>query len=208
MLARVSRAARAAARPFAVTSTTSWVSLAPASVAPTPFDGRGTVRKGLASSASAAKAAAASAPIPPFHLAIPVHNLEESKKFYGGVMGLTEGRSSSRWQDYSFFGHQLVIHWVGDDFRGESLDRWNPVDGDDVPVMHFGVVLSVEDFHALADKLRAAKVKFIIEPHLRFPGRAGAQYTMFMKDPSGNNLEFKAMVNPDNLFAKYKEVDH
>ncbi|KAA0162577.1 hypothetical protein FNF28_04670 [Cafeteria roenbergensis] len=143
--------------------------------------------------------------IPPFHLAIPVHDLEEAKAFYGEVLGLSEGRSSAKWQDYSLFGHQLVVHYVGEAYRGPEW--FNPVDGDEVPVPHFGAALSVEDFHALAKRLRQHKTKFIIEPHLRFKGQPGEQYTMFFKDPSGNSLEFKAMTNPNNLFAKYHVED-
>mmetsp|Transcript_52120 Transcript_52120/g.156432 ORF Transcript_52120/g.156432 Transcript_52120/m.156432 type:complete len:104 (-) Transcript_52120:286-597(-) len=102
-------------------------------------------------------------------------------------------------------GHQIVCHWVGNDYR--CIDYTNPVDGDDVPVPHFGLALTEEQFHELADRIRAAGVKFIIEPHLRFQGQPGEQWTMFFKDPSGNNLEFKAMSNQDNLFAKYNVVD-
>lgn len=96
---------------------------------------------------------------------------------------------------------QLVCHWVGDDYRG--IDYYNPVDGDEVPVAHFGAVLNADAFQALAAKLKEADTQFIISPHLRFKGQAGEQWTMFFKDPSGNNLEFKSMANPDNLFAKY-----
>lgn len=94
-----------------------------------------------------------------------------------------------------------MCHWVGSDYRGK--DHFNPVDGDEVPVPHFGVCLSVDEFKALAERLKSKGVTFIIEPHLRFPGQPGEQYTMFFKDPSGNNLEFKAMTTPENLFAKY-----
>ena len=96
---------------------------------------------------------------------------------------------------------QLVCHWVGNDYRG--IDYYNPVDGDEVPVAHFGAVLDADAFQALAAKLQDAGTAFIIEPHLRFEGQAGEQWTMFFKDPSGNNLEFKSMANPENLFAKY-----
>jgi len=136
----------------------------------------------------------------PFHLAVPVHDLGKAKAFYGDIMQLTEGRSSASWQDYSLFGHQFVCHCVGKEYRAK--DYFNPVDSDNVPVPHFGVCLSVDEFHALAGRLQAAGISFIIEPHLRFEGQAGEQYTMFFKDPSGNSLEFKAMTNPDNLFAK------
>ncbi len=125
-----------------------------------------------------------------------------ARKFYGEVLGLPEGRRSEhKWQDYSLGGHQIVCHYVGESYKG--ADYFNPVDGDEVPVPHFGLCLSVPEFHTFADKLKANKVKFIIEPHLRFPGQRGEQWTMFFKDPSGNNLEFKAMTTPSNLFAKY-----
>ena len=140
------------------------------------------------------------APSSPFHLAIPVHNLEAAKSFYGGVLGLIEGRSSEKWQDYDFYGNQFVCHWVGEDYRGQ--DYFNPVDGDEVPVPHFGACLEEKVFDAFAEKLKAAGVKFIIEPHLRFEGQKGEQKTMFFKDPSNNNLEFKSMTNPSYLFEK------
>jgi uncharacterized protein len=145
------------------------------------------------------------APGSPFHYAFPVHDLDKAKSFYGSIMGCKEGRSSEKWQDYSLHGHQIVAHWVGNDYRCQ--DYYNPVDGDDVPVPHTGLALTVEQFHELADRLRTAGVKFIIEPHLRFEGQPGEQWTMFFKDPSGNNLEFKAMTKPENLFAKYNVVD-
>lgn len=121
--------------------------------------------------------------------------------FYGKLLGLEEGRSSTKWIDYSLFGHQIVCHLVGPSYKG--IDYFNPVDSDDVPVPHFGVCLTVPDFHALAAKLKAANVKFVIEPHIRFTGQPGEQWTMFFKDPSNNNLEFKAMTTPENLFARY-----
>jgi uncharacterized protein len=141
------------------------------------------------------------APGSPFHLALPVHNLEIAKDFYGNILGCAEGRSSSKWQDYSLHGHQIVCHWVGNDYK--CHDYYNPVDGDEVPVPHFGLALTVDQFHELAKKIKDAGIKFIIEPHLRFQGQPGEQWTMFFKDPSGNNLEFKAMTHTDNLFAKY-----
>lgn len=142
------------------------------------------------------------APGNPFHYAFPVHSLEEAKKFYGTVLGCEEGRSSEKWQDYSLYGHQIVCHWAGDDYR--CIDYFNPVDGDEVPVPHAGLALeTVEQFEDLADRLRSHGIQFVIEPHLRFVGEPGEQYTMFFKDPSGNNLEFKAMTNHANLFAKY-----
>mmetsp|Transcript_45974 Transcript_45974/g.121517 ORF Transcript_45974/g.121517 Transcript_45974/m.121517 type:complete len:157 (-) Transcript_45974:21-491(-) len=139
----------------------------------------------------------------PFHLAIPVHDLAAAKQFYGGILKLPEGRSSDRWQDYNLFGNQLVVHWVGKQYRG--VDYVNPVDGDEVPVPHFGACLLADEFDALAANLRARDVKFVIEPHLRFEGQRGEQKTMFFKDPSNNNLEFKAMTNPDYLFEKQGE---
>ena len=141
------------------------------------------------------------APGSPFHYAFPVHDLELAKQFYGQVLGCAEGRSSEKWQDFSLHGHQIVCHWAGDSYRCQ--DYYNPVDGDEVPVPHAGLALTVEEFHALAARLVEHGVKFIIEPHLRFEGQPGEQYTMFFKDPSGNNLEFKAMTKPENLFAKY-----
>lgn len=110
----------------------------------------------------------ATAELRPFHLAIPVHDLDEAKAFYGGTMQLMEGRSSTSWQDYSLFGHQLVAHCVGSDYRAK--DFYNPVDSDDVPVPHFGVCLSVPEFKTLAGRLQDAGIDFIIEPHLRFKG--------------------------------------
>ena len=145
------------------------------------------------------------APGSPFHYAFPVHDLALAKEFYGNVLGCEEGRSSDKWQDYALHGHQIVAHWVGDDYR--CVDYFNPVDGDEVPVPHVGLALTEEQFHELAQRVRDAGVKFIIEPHLRFKGQPGEQWTMFFKDPSGNNLEFKAMTTIENLFAKYNVVD-
>lgn len=145
------------------------------------------------------------APGSPFHYAFPVHDLELAKDFYGSVLNCKEGRSSEKWQDYSLHGHQIVCHWAGNDYRCQ--DYYNPVDGDEVPVPHAGLALTVDQFHELASRLREHGVHFIIEPHLRFEGQPGEQYTMFFKDPSGNNLEFKAMTKVENLFAKYNVVD-
>ena len=141
------------------------------------------------------------APGSPFHYAFPVHDLELAKNFYGGVLGCVEGRSSEKWQDYSLHGHQIVAHWVGKDYRCQ--DYFNPVDGDEVPVPHTGLALTVDQFKEMAKAIEVAGIDFIVKPHLRFEGMPGEQYTMFFKDPSGNNLEFKAMTNPANLFAKY-----
>ncbi len=145
------------------------------------------------------------APGSPFHYAFPVHDLSVAKEFYGNILGCVEGRSSEKWQDYSLGGHQIVCHFAGSDYR--CIDYYNPVDGDEVPVPHYGLALSVEEFHNLAERVRKAGVEFIIEPTLRFKDEPGEQWTMFFKDPSGNNLEFKAMASPENLFAKYNVKD-
>jgi uncharacterized protein len=135
----------------------------------------------------------------PFHLAIPVDDIDAARRFYGDVLGFEEGRSDLRWIDWNCFGHQLVTHQV-DGVRPES--GRNPVDGHDVPVPHFGVVLAVEDFHELAARLKAAGTSFVIEPYLRFAGEPGEQWTMFFHDPAGNALEFKAFRDLDQLFAR------
>mmetsp|Transcript_33231 Transcript_33231/g.94155 ORF Transcript_33231/g.94155 Transcript_33231/m.94155 type:complete len:244 (-) Transcript_33231:45-776(-) len=139
-------------------------------------------------------------PAPVFHLAFPVRDVDESRDFYGRVLGLAEGRSSDRWVDFSLYGHQLVCHQV-DGYSASGSQ--NAVDGDPVPVPHFGLAMTKEQLHELAGRLEAAGVTFVIKPHLRFQGQPGEQWTMFFKDPSGNALEFKAMTNPENLFAKY-----
>lgn len=144
---------------------------------------------------------ASSAPIvPPFHIAFPVRNVEEARAFYGGLLGCPEGRSAKTWVDFNLYGHQIVAHLVKDYNAASSA---NQVDGDPVPVPHFGVALSVQQFHELAQRLKDNGVEFVIQPHLRFQGQPGEQWTMFFKDPSGNSLEFKAMTTPANLFAKY-----
>jgi len=135
----------------------------------------------------------------PFHLAIPVDNLSECRNFYTNILNLQEGRSSDHWVDYNFFGHQLVIHYKPKE--KEDLHT-NSVDGKDVPIPHFGVVLNWSDFHLFADNLRLKHIDFIIEPYVRFEGEVGEQATMFFKDPSGNALEFKAFKDMDQLFAK------
>ncbi|KJE89942.1 glyoxalase/bleomycin resistance protein/dioxygenase [Capsaspora owczarzaki ATCC 30864] len=155
-----------------------------------------------AGAGAAAAAAAAAAALQPFHLAIPVNDLAAARAFYGGVLNLKEGRSSAGWQDYDFYGHQLVIHQVTRDYRGN--DYFNPVDGDQVPIAHFGVVLNVAQFHDLAQRLQKANTEFLLKPHVRFQGLKGEQWTMFFKDVSGNNLEFKALTNPDDLFTKFE----
>ncbi len=133
----------------------------------------------------------------PFHLAFPVHDLAAARRFYGNVIGCREGRSSDAWVDFDFFGHQIVAH-LGDERGGM---HHNPVDGHDVPVPHFGVVLSMADWNTLSQRLREAKTAFIIEPTVRFRGEPGEQATMFLTDPSGNALEFKAFADDVALFA-------
>lgn len=135
----------------------------------------------------------------PFHLAVPVNDLSKAREFYGGLLGCPEGRSSEHWIDYNFFGHQFVVHLKPD---APHTQAHNPVDGHEVPVPHFGVVLSWEDWHDLADKLRAAGIKFVIEPYIRFKGQVGEQATLFFYDPAGNALEFKSFKDMSQLFAK------
>jgi extradiol dioxygenase family protein len=128
----------------------------------------------------------------PFHLAIRVRDLGEARAFYGGLLGCAEGRSSDAWVDFDFFGHQLVCHVVVPAGATPPEPASNPVDGHDVPVPHFGLVLEMETWETLARRFQAAGVDFVIEPHLRFRGQPGEQATMFLLDPSGNALEFKA----------------
>lgn len=135
----------------------------------------------------------------PFHLAFPVHDLAAARAFYGQLLGCAEGRSSARWIDFDFFGHQLVAH-LSDGPRPER--SVNPVDGHDVPVPHFGVVLEMARWEELAERLRTAGTRFVIEPGIRFQGQVGEQATMFLLDPSGNALEFKAFRDPSQLFAR------
>lgn len=139
----------------------------------------------------------------PFHLAFPVHDLEEARRFYGEVLGCPEGRSADTWIDFNLYGHQIVAHLTSPS-SGERDERphHNPVDGHDVPVPHFGVVLEMEDWKALRDRLIDAGISFIIEPTIRFEGKVGEQATMFFHDPSGNALEFKAFEDLSQLFAK------
>jgi hypothetical protein len=135
----------------------------------------------------------------PFHLAIPVHDIAAARQFYGGELGCPEGRSADTWVDFDLFGHQLVVH------LGRAMPthiKKNPVDGHDVPVPHFGVVLSMDRWRALADRLRASGIQFEIEPHIRFEGQVGEQATMFFLDPSGNALEFKAFRDRNALFER------
>ena len=134
----------------------------------------------------------------PFHLAFPVHDLAAARVFYGDVMDCAEGRSSDHWIDFDFFGHQIVAHL---DASARAVAMRNPVDGHDVPVPHFGIVLTMPQWETLAGRLKDAGTKFGIEPHIRFKGEVGEQATMFFCDPSGNALEFKAFADDSRLFA-------
>ena len=137
----------------------------------------------------------------PFHLAIPVYDLPAARRFYGEVFGLEEGRSDTQWVDFNFFGHQLVIHEQAKTAAQERPSS-NPVDGHDVPVPHFGVVLEWDQWEALAERLKSFGTEFVIEPYVRFKGQVGEQATMFLLDPCGNALEFKAFKDIGQLFAK------
>lgn len=137
--------------------------------------------------------------LPPFHIAIPVYNLETCRTFYRDTLNCEEGRSSDNWVDFNFFGHQLVIHYKPK--SGEDVHT-NAVDGKQVPVPHYGVVLPWETFQDFSEDLKKKGIQFIIEPYIRFEGQTGEQATMFFKDPAGNALEFKAFKNIDQLFAK------
>ena len=137
--------------------------------------------------------------VSPFHIGIPVHNLQECRSFYRDILNCEEGRSSDHWVDFNLFGHQLVIHYKPK--ATEDLHT-NAVDGKDVPVPHYGVVLPWDEFHGFANHLKAKSVQFIIEPYIRFEGQVGEQATMFFKDPAGNALEFKAFKDISQLFAK------
>jgi extradiol dioxygenase family protein len=139
------------------------------------------------------------APLSPFHLAFPVHDIAEARRFYGGVLGCPEGRSADDWVDFNFYGHQIVAHLAPGE-TGES--QRNAVDGHGVPVRHFGIVLPMADWEALAQRLAGLDTKFIIEPHTRFKGQPGEQATMFFLDPSGNAIEIKAFGDIRMLFAK------
>ena len=134
----------------------------------------------------------------PFHLAIPVHDLQISKEFYSSTLGFQEGRSAEKWVDFNFYGHQLVIHDIGE----KTISNNNFVDGHGIPVPHFGVVLEWNQWSELAEKLKIKNVQFIIEPYIRFKGEVGEQATMFFLDPENNALEFKAFKNIRNLFEK------
>jgi len=135
----------------------------------------------------------------PFHIAFPVDDLATAREFYGGLLGCLEGRSSDDWIDFDLFGHQIVAHLAP---ARADQPHHNPVDGHDVPVPHFGVVLTMEAWQALADRLTAAGVSFVIAPHIRFKGQAGEQATMFFLDPAGNALEFKAFADMGQLFVR------
>jgi extradiol dioxygenase family protein len=136
---------------------------------------------------------------PPFHLAFPVDDLAKARAFYGDLLGCPEGRSSPEWVDFDFYGHQIVAHLAPDEVGHRNT---SVVDGDHVPVRHFGVVLSMAEWQKLADKLIRAGTRFVIEPHVRFKGQVGEQATMFFLDPCGNALEFKAFEDMSQLFAK------
>tara|TARA_R110000765_G_scaffold124178_2_gene221304 strand:- start:6756 stop:7181 length:426 start_codon:yes stop_codon:yes gene_type:complete len=138
--------------------------------------------------------------VTPFHIAIPVHNLAECRTFYREILNCEEGRSSDHWVDFNLFGHQLVIHYKPKS-EAESIHH-NPVDGHDVPVPHYGVVLPWDTFQNFSEELKSKNVKFVIEPYIRFKGKVGEQATMFFYDPAGNALEFKAFKDMSQLFAK------
>lgn len=136
--------------------------------------------------------------LPPFHLAFVVRDLDEARAFYAGLLGCATGRESANWIDFDFWGHQVVAHLAGGD-APQAIT--NQVDGKHVPAPHFGVVLGWDAWHALKDKLEAARQEFIVEPYIRFAGQPGEQATMFIQDPSGNALEFKSFKDMGQLFA-------
>lgn len=136
-------------------------------------------------------------PIPRFHLAMPVDDLAAARRFYGEGLGLEQGRSAETWIDWNLQGHQVVTHLAPN--RVQAIH--NPVDGHDVPVPHFGLILTIQEFHKLADRLRDANIEFVIEPYVRFEGEVGEQWTMFLLDPAGNALEFKAFADDSQVFA-------
>lgn len=138
------------------------------------------------------------AAIQPFHLAFPVHDLAAARAFYSDLLGCREGRSSDTWVDFDLFGHQVVAHLAPEKC---GIAAHNPVDGHDVPVPHFGVILAMHEWRQLAERLHAASMRFVIEPYVRFAGEIGEQATMFFLDPSGNALEFKAFADPSRIFA-------
>ncbi|HMS45408.1 MAG TPA: VOC family protein [Alphaproteobacteria bacterium] len=139
----------------------------------------------------------------PFHLAIPVKDLTVTRAFYRDVLGLQEGRSSEKWVDFNFYGHQLVLHRVKKESADSKPDSaFNPVDGHDVPVPHFGLIVAWNEWPILVSRLSQHKVRFVIEPYIRFQGQVGEQATMFFYDPSSNALEFKSFKDPSQIFAK------
>lgn len=139
----------------------------------------------------------------PFHLALQVRDIAEAREFYGSLLGCPEGRSSSHWVDFNLYGHQLVCHLnPGLSKQGRISSHYNPVDGDQVPVPHFGVVLPMNEWQQLADRLTARGLQFVVSPHVRFMGEVGEQATFFFLDPSGNALEFKAFKDRSRLFAR------
>ncbi|WP_202944012.1 VOC family protein [Parvibaculum lavamentivorans] len=142
--------------------------------------------------------------MPRFHLAFAVDDLSAAREFYGSLLGCPEGRSAASWIDFDLYGHQIVAHLGPARERGDAAgdEIRNAVDGDDVPVPHFGLILAWEDWHALAARLKAAGTSFVIEPHIRFAGEPGEQATMFFRDPSGNALEFKAFQDESRIFAR------
>lgn len=144
-------------------------------------------------------APAQSAAIHPFHLAFPVHDIAAARAFYGELLGCPEGRSAPDWVDFDFYGHQIVAHLAPEE---AGAVRKNAVDGHGVPVRHFGIVLPMKEWEAMAARLKAAKTEFVIEPYIRFEGEPGEQATMFFLDPSGNALEIKAFADIGKLFAK------
>ena len=137
--------------------------------------------------------------MPPFHLAFPVHDIAEARRFYGDILGCPEGRSAVDWVDFDFFGHQIVAHLAPDECGSKASSK---VDDHQVPVRHFGAVLSLAKWKDMAGRLKARKTVFVIEPYIRFKGEVGEQATMFFLDPSGNAIELKAFANPASLFAK------
>ena len=137
--------------------------------------------------------------VPPFHLAFPVDDLAAARRFYGELLGCPEGRSADHWIDFDLKGHQIVAHLAPNAARARAV---NPVDGEDVPVPHFGLVLPMKEWKQLAHRLQSAGTDFVSQPTIRFEGQPGEQATMFLLDPAGNALEFKAMADPANLFAK------
>ena len=139
------------------------------------------------------------APLSPFHVAFAVHDLTLARRFYGETLGCPEGRSADDWVDFNFFGHQIVAHLAPDE---TGVAKQNEVDGHGVPVRHFGIVLPMSDWQAMAERLQAAGTAFVIEPYIRFRGEPGEQATMFFLDPSGNALEMKAFADINQLFAK------